>query len=78
MVCQALSKPVNVLMGQPGGTTSQLADAGVRRISLGSALARTALGAFMAAASEIQTGSYTFIDGAASFADISAHMRDTD
>ncbi len=77
-VCQALSKPVNVLMGQPGGTTSQLADAGVRRISLGSALARTALGAFMAAASEIQTGSYTFIDGAASFADISTHMRDTD
>ena len=67
-------------MSQTGSTvtTAQLADAGVRRISLGSALARAAIGAFMAAASEIQTGSYTFIDDAASFADISAHMRSAD
>jgi 2-methylisocitrate lyase-like PEP mutase family enzyme len=79
-VCQALRKPVNVLISQTGSTvtTAQLADAGVRRISLGSALARAAIGAFMAAASEIQTGSYTFIDDAASFADISAHMRGAD
>ena len=79
-VCQAVSKPVNVVMGLPGGnmTTAQLTDAGVRRISLGSALARTALGAFMAAAREIQAGSYTFSDNAASFAEISAHMRGTD
>ena len=41
-------------------------------------LARTALGAFMAAAAEIQAGGYTFIDSAASFADISAHMRGAD
>ena len=79
-VCQAVSKPVNVVMGLPGGnmTTNQLADAGVRRISLGSALARTALGAFMAAAQEIQTGSYTFSDNAASFAEISTYMRGSD
>ena len=79
-VCQAVSKPVNVVMGLPGDnmTTAQLTDAGVRRISLGSALARTALGAFMAAAREIQAGSYTFSDNAASFAEISAHMRGTD
>lgn len=67
-------------MGLPSGnmTTAQLTDAGVRRISLGSALARTALGAFMAAAREIQAGSYTFSDNAASFAEISAHIRGAD
>ena len=80
-VCQAVSKPVNVVMGLAGSdmTTAQLADSGVRRIpSLGAALARAALGAFMAAAEEIQAGSYTFIDSAASFADISAYMRGVD
>ena len=76
-VCQAVSKPVNVVMGLSGGnmTTAQLAEAGVRRISLGAVLARTALGAFMAAAREIQAGSYTFLDKAARFAAIGAHMR---
>jgi 2-methylisocitrate lyase-like PEP mutase family enzyme len=76
-VCQAVSKPVNVVMGLTGSdmTTAQLAEAGVRRISLGGVLARAALGAFMDAAKEIQAGNYTFIDNAASFADISAHMR---
>ncbi len=76
-VCQAVGKPVNVVMGLSGSTitTAQLEDAGVRRISLGGALARTALGALMDAAREIQTGSYTFLDKAASFADIGAHMR---
>ncbi|MBC8239228.1 MAG: isocitrate lyase/phosphoenolpyruvate mutase family protein [Alphaproteobacteria bacterium] len=79
-VCQAVSKPVNVVMGLVGSemTTAQLAEAGVRRISLGGVLARTALGAFMDAAREIQAGNYTFIDNAASFADISAHMRARD
>ena len=79
-VCQAVAKPVNVVMGLTGSamTTAELADAGVRRISLGAVLARTALGAFMAAAEEIQAGSYTFIDNAASFADISVHMRGRD
>ncbi|MDA1101486.1 MAG: isocitrate lyase/phosphoenolpyruvate mutase family protein [Proteobacteria bacterium] len=79
-VCQAVSKPVNVVMGLTGGgmTTAQLAEAGVRRISLGAVLARTALGAFMDAAREIQDGGYTFIDNAASFANISAHMRSQD
>ncbi len=79
-VCQAVSRPVNVVMGLVGSdmTTAQLAEAGVRRISLGAVLARTALGAFMAAAKEIQAGNYTFIDNAASFPDIAAHMRGQD
>ncbi len=75
-VCQAVNKPVNVVMGLTGSdmTTAQLTEAGVRRISLGGVLARTALGALMDAAKEMQAGNYTFIDKAASFADISAHM----
>ena len=76
-VCQAVSKPVNVVMGLSGSdmTTAQLAEAGVRRISLGGVLARAALGTLMDAAREIQAGSYTFIDNAASFPDIARHMR---
>jgi len=76
-VCQSVGKPVNVVMGLSGSemTTAQLAEAGVRRISVGGALARTALGAFMRAAQEIQDGSYTFLDSAASFADIARHMQ---
>ena len=34
-------KPVNVLVGSPGWTVAQLAELGVRRISVGGALART-------------------------------------
>ncbi len=79
-VCQAVAKPVNVVMGLVGSdmTTAELADAGVRRISLGAVLARTAFGAFMAAAEEMRAGSFTFIENAASFADISVHMRGAD
>jgi len=76
-VCRAVGKPVNVVMGLSGNTitTAQLDDAGVRRISLGATLARAALGGFMAAAREIQTGSYTFLDKAASFAEFGGYMR---
>ena len=76
-VCQTVGKPVNVVMGIAGSdmTTAQLADAGVRRISLGSALARAALGSLMTAAAEIQAGGYSFTENAASFGDIAVHMR---
>jgi 2-methylisocitrate lyase-like PEP mutase family enzyme len=53
-----------------------LAAAGVRRISLGSALARAALGAFLRAAHEIkERGTFTFADAAASFADLDPFMQ---
>jgi 2-methylisocitrate lyase-like PEP mutase family enzyme len=50
-------KPVNVLVSRsdPNLTVARLADLGVRRISTGSALARVAWRAFVAAAEEIQT-----------------------
>lgn len=46
-------KPINVLLNGPGFTVAELADVGVRRISVGGALARVAWGAFMKAAREI-------------------------
>lgn len=54
-------KPVNVLASRPnpGLTLSRLADLGVRRISVGSSLARVAWGAFIRAARSIkETGSF--------------------
>jgi 2-methylisocitrate lyase-like PEP mutase family enzyme len=50
-------KPVNVLVSQPDPnlTLAKLTDLGVRRISVGSALARVAWGAFIRAAREIAT-----------------------
>jgi 2-methylisocitrate lyase-like PEP mutase family enzyme len=45
--------PVNVLVGWPGFTRRQLEDLGVKRISVGGALARVAWGAMMRAARDI-------------------------
>ena len=45
--------------GAPGFTVAQLADRGVRRISVGSALARVGWGAYLRAAREIHdTGTF--------------------
>jgi 2-methylisocitrate lyase-like PEP mutase family enzyme len=53
-VVRAVSpKPVNVLVGSDFATVEQLAALGVRRISVGGALARTAWTAFLDAAREI-------------------------
>ena len=46
-------KPVNVLVGGPGRTVAELAAAGVRRGSVGAALARAAWGGFVSAAQAI-------------------------
>jgi 2-methylisocitrate lyase-like PEP mutase family enzyme len=46
-------KPVNVLVGSPGLNVAELAELGVRRISVGGSLARAAWGAFMRASREI-------------------------
>lgn len=46
-------RPLNVLMSGPGHSVAQLADLGVRRISVGGALARSAWAGFLTAAREI-------------------------
>ncbi len=68
-------KPVNVLVSSSNSELSvqQLEDLGVRRISVGGALARVAWGAFMRAARSIkQTGTFESFDDAAPFDEIQA------
>src|SRR3981081_3439255 len=53
-------KPVNLLIGASGLSVAEAADLGVRRISVGGSLARTACGGFMRAAREIaEKGTFT-------------------
>ena len=76
-VCASVSKPVNVVMGMPGPTfgVAELEDAGVKRISVGSALSRAALGSFIRAAQEMQQqGTFTFASEAIGFAEIEKHF----
>jgi 2-methylisocitrate lyase-like PEP mutase family enzyme len=77
-LCGAVDKPVNVVMGLPGASFSvhQLAYAGVRRISVGSALARLAYGAGLRAAAEmLQDGSFTALSDAVGFAEFEARFQ---
>lgn len=70
-VVRALApKPVNVLMGLSGVTLTvpQLQDLGVKRISVGSSLARAAYGEFFRAAQSIQQdGRFTYAEQAMPF-----------
>jgi 2-methylisocitrate lyase-like PEP mutase family enzyme len=66
-VCQAVDRPVNVVIGLGAArfTVSELAGAGVRRVSLGGSLARAALGALFRAATELRDhGSCSYADAA--------------
>ncbi len=65
-------KPVNVLAADPAWMTVEvLADLGVRRISVGSALARVGWGAFLASAHDIAVGgSFHSLAKATPFADL--------
>jgi 2-methylisocitrate lyase-like PEP mutase family enzyme len=72
-VVRALDRPVNVLMGLQGVLLSvaRLSALGARRISVGSALYRAAMGAFLRAANEMkQAGTFEFAADAASPRDI--------
>lgn len=63
--------PVNVLMGGPIATVAELAALGVRRISVGGALARAAYTGFIEAAQEIAThGTFGGLGRAIPFADL--------
>lgn len=56
-LCRAVDRPVNVVMGLRGKSYSlaELADAGVKRVSVGGSFARAAFGALMRAAVEVRT-----------------------
>ena len=71
-------KPVNVVMGLSGPWFSLdvLASLGVKRVSLGSSLARAAYGAFLQAAREVkQRGTFDFARKAVSYAEINAMFK---
>ncbi|MFL5494003.1 MAG: isocitrate lyase/phosphoenolpyruvate mutase family protein [Gemmatimonadales bacterium] len=64
-------KPVNVLVGSDFTTVAELTEAGVRRISVGGALARAAWGGFLQAAKEIaELGTFGGLARAVPFAEI--------
>jgi 2-methylisocitrate lyase-like PEP mutase family enzyme len=71
-VVKAVSpKPVNVLVGSGFATVTELADAGVRRISVGGALARVAWTGFLRAANEIaERGTFASLSDAVAFGEL--------
>lgn len=62
-VVSSVGKPVNVVMGfaDPSITLAQLAEAGVRRVSIGGAFSRIALRAVLDAAREMRAGRFGFV-----------------
>jgi 2-methylisocitrate lyase-like PEP mutase family enzyme len=69
---------VNVIMGLQGVQLSldELSAIGVKRISVGSALSRAAMGAFLRAAREMREhGTFTFAEEAVSYREISAMFK---
>lgn len=74
---RSVDRPVNVVAGLQGPILSlaDLSALGVKRVSLGSALARTAFGAVLRAAQEMrERGTFSFVEDAVSFRDISAML----
>jgi methylisocitrate lyase len=64
-------RPVNILVGSGFATVAELRDLGVRRISVGGALARAAWTGFLEAANEIaKQGTFTSLGRAMPFAEI--------
>ena len=77
-VVSSVDRPVNVVMGLQGVQLSlaALSAIGVRRVSVGSALARAALGAFLRAGREMrERGTFAFADQAVSMREIGAIFK---
>jgi 2-methylisocitrate lyase-like PEP mutase family enzyme len=76
-VCASVRKPVNVIMGflSSSFSVAELAALGVKRISVGSALSRTALAAFMRGAQEIrEQGTFRFAGQALPYNEVNQLM----
>jgi 2-methylisocitrate lyase-like PEP mutase family enzyme len=75
-VCSAVKKPVNALAGaRQMLSVSELAEAGVKRVSVGSAFNRAALGGFLRAAREIkESGTVNFVKDCVPYAEIMSLM----
>ena len=75
IVAAVAPKPVNVLVGSDTTTVAALAALGVRRISVGGALARVAWAAVADAAAAMAAGSFSGLAGAVPFAGINDRFR---
>jgi 2-methylisocitrate lyase-like PEP mutase family enzyme len=74
-VVRAVDRPVNAIMGLSGVTLTldELGAIGVKRVSVGSALARAAFGALLRAGREMrEKGTFHFADDAVPYAEITA------
>lgn len=74
-VVAAVRRPVNAVMGLAGESLSlaDLAALGVRRVSLGSTLARASFGAMLSASRELKaTGTCSFLQGTVPYSEIDA------
>ena len=77
-VVGSVDRPVNVLAGMKGFglNLDDLSGLGVKRISVGGALARAALGAFLRAGREmIDSGTFGFADEAVAYRDLAAMLE---
>lgn len=77
-VCDEVDRPVNVVMGLSGPSCSvaELAEAGVKRISVGGSFARAAMGAMIRAAREVlDEGTFGYAAEAVSNQDITEMMQ---
>ena len=77
-VTAAVGKPVNVLApGVKGATLAQLAEAGAKRLSVGGALARAAVGGLLHAAHEMrESGGFTWSTSLTSMAEVQKLLSD--
>ncbi len=77
-VCASVGKPVNVVMGLsgPSWSVAQLAEAGVKRVSVGGSFARAALGGFLRAANEVrEQGTFSYAVEALPDSEARRYMR---
>ena len=77
-VCAAVSRPFNFMAGIPGKsfTVTELAAAGVKRISLATSLYRAAMGGLVLAATEVkERGTFGYVETAIGTPALNAFMR---
>jgi len=78
VVCAAISKPFNFMVGIPGRSFSiaELEAARVRRISLATSLYRAAMGGLVAAAREVKDkGTFGYVDASLPSAELAGFMQ---
>jgi 2-methylisocitrate lyase-like PEP mutase family enzyme len=78
-VCASVSRPVNFMVGIRGKsfTLAELAEAGVRRVSLATSLYRAAIAGLIEAAREVREhGTFDYLERSVTSAEVSRHMRE--